>query len=146
MATFLSAGNRASYDAFVAKAGINEYDKDPPCHKNPEDPVQAMDATNQREIWNTPKEVDFGDDADPTKEDTRFDKERRVEREYLDLHVAADHLPFSRLQAMAKQGILPKRFLKCRSPICAGCLFGAQTRKQCNMSASQNDADPRIVS
>ena len=45
VATFLSTGNQASYNTFMVKAEINEYDNDPACRKDPDDPVLAIKAT-----------------------------------------------------------------------------------------------------
>ena len=93
VATFFLAGNYASYDAFMAKAEVGDHNNDPPCLKNPAHKDYAMDAEVQVEIWTTPEGVDFGDDSTLVPEDKKFDRGRQVEREYLNLHVAANHLP-----------------------------------------------------
>lgn len=43
-------------------------------------------------------------------------------------HYRLGHLPFSRVQAMAKAGDLPKRLASCRIPECAACRFGKATK------------------
>jgi hypothetical protein len=35
----------------------------------------------------------------------------------------------SRIQSMATEGVLPKRLSPCKTPVCAGCLYGKLTRQ-----------------
>lgn len=44
-------------------------------------------------------------------------------------HYRLGHIPFSRLQTMAKAGILPRRLSDCRLPKCASCIYGKMTRR-----------------
>lgn len=44
-------------------------------------------------------------------------------------HYRLAHLPFTRLQNMAKSGELPSRLKECRVPKCSACLYGKMTRR-----------------
>ena len=45
-------------------------------------------------------------------------------------HVRLGHAPFPRILALAKNGDLPKKLADVAPPICAGCMFGAMTRRR----------------
>jgi GAG-pre-integrase domain len=47
----------------------------------------------------------------------------------LEWHMRFGHMPFPRLQLLAKEGILPKRLATCQIPICASCMYGKLSRK-----------------
>jgi hypothetical protein len=51
------------------------------------------------------------------------------QKELLTIHHKLGHLSFSRIKKLAQVGVLPKRFLNCREPRCAECLYGKQTRR-----------------
>jgi len=42
-------------------------------------------------------------------------------------HHRMAHLPFSRMQAMARAGLLPHVFATCHEPICTACLYSKAT-------------------
>jgi GAG-pre-integrase domain len=42
----------------------------------------------------------------------------------LEWHMRFGHMPFPRLQLLAKEGFLPKRLAQCQIPICASCMYG----------------------
>ena len=44
-------------------------------------------------------------------------------------HCCLQHLSFDRLLLLAKLGEIPKYLLKVKPPTCAGCIFGAMTKK-----------------
>ena len=60
------------------------------------------------------------DEFSPTIEDPT--------RELLLWHYRLGHLPFARLQAMARAGDLPRRLTTCRVPECAACRLGKATK------------------
>ena len=64
-----------------------------------------------------------------TKTQARHGRQRHIEREFLDLNINAGHLPFSRLRKMVKMNLILSRFATCPIPICASCLYGAQTKR-----------------
>ena len=49
--------------------------------------------------------------------------------EFLRLHYKYGHLSFKRLRRIAKLGIIPKKFEKCDTPICATCIYAKSTNK-----------------
>ena len=49
-------------------------------------------------------------------------------KELLVMHYRLGHLPFARIQKMAKDGRLPSRLASCRVPECAACRFGRATK------------------
>ena len=49
-------------------------------------------------------------------------------KELLLLHYRLGHHPFSRLQEMAKDGWLPSRLARCKTPNCASCFYGKATK------------------
>ena len=44
-------------------------------------------------------------------------------------HYRLGHLPYERMKILMKLGHLPKRLLKVKPPRCAGCMFGAMTKR-----------------
>ena len=44
-------------------------------------------------------------------------------------HHRFQHISFSKLQEMARQGILPQRLAHCKIPSCSGCLYGKDTKR-----------------
>ena len=45
-------------------------------------------------------------------------------------HYQFGHMPFNKLQALAKQGIIPKKHSKCMMPACASCLCAKSAKRQ----------------
>ncbi len=62
-------------------------------------------------------------------EEDSFDGKLKPTGEILLWHYRLGHIPFSRLQNMAKEGILPRRLSDCRLPKCAACIYGKMTRR-----------------
>jgi hypothetical protein len=80
----------------------------------------------------TPKvanQVSEGEELQSTEQD---------EAALLQHHYRYGHAPFSKLQEMARQGIIPRRLRKCRIPVCAACMFGKATRRQWRQKAPMN--------
>ena len=50
------------------------------------------------------------------------------EAELLMAHHQFQHISFSKLQEMARQGILPWRVAQCKIPTCSACLYGKATK------------------
>ena len=48
--------------------------------------------------------------------------------ELLRWHYRLGHLPFDRIQQLARMGQLPKRFLTCKKPFCTACQYGKLTK------------------
>jgi hypothetical protein len=49
--------------------------------------------------------------------------------ELLRYHYKFGHVSSARLQAMAKQGTLPAKLVKCPLPVCASCFYGKVTKR-----------------
>ena len=73
-----------------------------------------------------------------TQYSTRHDTQSTTEDEYLTLHESMGHIHHDRLQLMARQGIIPKKFLKCMLPFCASCAYGKQIRTNWRSRSSNN--------
>ena len=58
-----------------------------------------------------------------------FDGKLKPTTELMLWHYRLGHVPFSRLQTMAKTGLLPRRLSDCRVPKCAACIYGKMTRR-----------------
>ena len=70
------------------------------------------------------------------------DEEDRVKEtpvaELLRLHYNFGHTPFSKLQQMAKRGVLPSRLAKCYIPICSACQYAKATKRKWRPKTSKN--------
>ena len=53
----------------------------------------------------------------------------KSEAQLLQYHRNFGHIPFTKLQIMAEQGILPRNLAKCNIPVCSACMGGMITRK-----------------
>ena len=60
---------------------------------------------------------------------SRNDTMSTATRELLQLHHRLGHTPFSKLQEMARQGIIPSKYAKCEIPICLACQYAKQTKR-----------------
>ena len=49
--------------------------------------------------------------------------------ELLRYHQRFGHISFTKLQAMAKKGIIPKRLAKCKKPFCSACAYAKATKR-----------------
>ena len=49
--------------------------------------------------------------------------------ELLQCHYDFGHLPFTKLQRIAKDGILPSRLAKCKVPVCSACQYARATKR-----------------
>ena len=56
-------------------------------------------------------------------------QESTPEAELLMAHHRFQHISFSKLQEMARQGILPWRLAHCKIPSCSTCLYGKATKR-----------------
>ena len=58
--------------------------------------------------------------------------------ELLRWHYRLGHLSFKRIRLLAALGILPRRLLRVKTPKCAGCLYGAMTKRPWRTKAASN--------
>ena len=61
--------------------------------------------------------------------------------ELLRTHHRMGHLSMSKIQAMARQGLLPKRLGTCKIPVCTACLYGKATRRPWRVKGHQGTMD-----
>jgi hypothetical protein len=72
------------------------------------------------------------DDREPAPEVIIDEEDRQSHNDMaklLTIHHQYAHAPMTKLQLMAKSGILPRRLAKCRIPVCSACLYAKATRK-----------------
>jgi GAG-pre-integrase domain len=60
-------------------------------------------------------------------------------------HYRLGHIPFSRLQIMAKSGLLPRRLSDCRLPKCASCIYGKMTRRAKRTKNEKSKIETRVI-
>ncbi|KAL7575399.1 hypothetical protein ACA910_007307 [Epithemia clementina (nom. ined.)] len=101
-----------------------------PVQKSPSKPEPTPPATLQtEEELATPRKVEFTAEEPniipPESEPTTLSSKDQLLR----WHYRLGHLPFSRLQHMAKAGTLPSALAKCPKPFCAACQYGKLTRR-----------------
>ena len=56
------------------------------------------------------------------------------------IHLRLGHLPFKRLQAMARAGLIPKQYANVKPPMCACCQFGKATKRPWRNKGSHGQA------
>ena len=56
--------------------------------------------------------------------------QKKIEAELLEIHQKYGHVSFYKLIEMAKQGIINKKYQRCRIPVCSTCMFAKATRKR----------------
>ena len=62
--------------------------------------------------------------------------------EFLSLHCRAGHVSFAaKLQQMARQGSIQRKFSSCPIPVCAACMYGKATRKRWRDKPSKREAE-----
>ena len=65
--------------------------------------------------------------------------------ELLRWHYRLGHLPFARLRILALLGTIPRRLLTVKSPKCAGCMYGAMTKRPWRTKGNQNKSKIRTA-
>ena len=76
---------------------------------------------------NLPALIEHEDSSVIVDEEDR--QETTPEAELLMAHHRFQHISFSKLQEMARQGILPKKLAHCKIPSCSACLYGKATKR-----------------
>jgi len=67
------------------------------------------------------------------------------EAQLLQFHRDFGHIPFSKLQIMAKNGIIPPALAKCPIPACSACMVGMLSKKR-TRDKPKNDYEKRKIS
>ena len=150
VATFRSASGYKAFDAFCAEAEIDgDSDIHPLCmdtniisddeefagYEDVGRDERAQDETEYEDIGLSPSGLPStasGKDKQRSVlvEDELEMKILETEAELLQYHYRFGHAPFNKLRAMAQQGTIPKKFAKCRQPVCAACMYGKATKRQ----------------
>jgi hypothetical protein len=90
-----------------------------------------------------PTQVNF--EAHPEVQGMSIENDKPLDKdkdELYRIHVRAGHLSFSKIQAMARRGEVPKRLATCDSPMCAAWEFGKATRKPWQTKAKSRNVRP----
>ena len=88
---------------------------------------------------------------DDTRTETRPD-EIRATQDMLQIHLNYNHRSFRRITEMARQGVFQKKFINCKQPLCAACLYSKAIKQRrpnqaCNKDESRKATRPgEIVS
>ena len=107
-------------------------------HRDHENTPEQTPEDNPRELHLSPGQKDITTTNFPAiieEDDTSIiiDEEERQksmpEAELLMTHHPFQHISFSKLQEMARQGILPRRLAHCKIPSCSACLYGKATNR-----------------
>jgi hypothetical protein len=99
----------------------------------PDNPTHNLPDTTP--ITQTPMTIPHHDGE--IDDDKQFGRDLTPTQELLMWHYRLGHLPFKRLQQMARQGILPARLGTCRIPECAACRFARATKVPWRTKGSQ---------
>ena len=94
-----------------------------PNNKNPSE----FKLTGKRDAMGWGKEIEHRND--------------NLAMEFLNLHCRAGHVSFAKLQQMARQGSIPRKFSSCPIPVCAACMYGKATRKRWRDKPSKREAE-----
>jgi hypothetical protein len=74
-----------------------------------------------------------------------FDGKLKPTSERMLWHCRLGHVPFSRLQQMAKNGQLPKRLSECREPKCPAYIYGKMTRRAKRTKKKASKVEARTI-
>ena len=78
-------------------------------------------------------------------EDDAFEGRLKPTAEMLLWHYRMGHVPFPRIQTMAKEGLLPRRLSDCRVPKCSACIYGKMTRRAKRTKNEKSKIEARTV-
>ena len=122
-------------ELFCCSAFKNE-DGQPHLRETKSNTEQSMTSTqnkkekNEQPLREEPVELDFGDQQSTEETiDAQLDESKSTAKaELLHWHYKLGHVPFSTIQAMASNKMLPARLARCEVPKCPGCMFGRATK------------------
>ena len=116
----------------------NKLPKGTPSLQTPEDTDSELQKANPCELHLSPEPKGITtskfpavikDDDTSIVVDEEDRQESTPEAELLMVHHRFQHISFSKLQEMARQGILPQRLAQCKIPSCSACLYGKATKR-----------------
>ena len=96
-----------------------------------------------------PREIDFtvAPEDGATSQVVEQDEEDHLENvaaQLLRIHHNSNHLGFGKLRALAKCGVLPKKFATCAVPVCSACMFGKATRRPWRDKPKSGEDKPSV--
>jgi hypothetical protein len=100
--------------------------------------------------WSQPVTTNFTLDGPidahviPNEEDKGIDGETNTIK-LLKYHQRMGHISFTRLQTMAKMGLIPRELRNCPIPACSACIYGKQTRKPWRTKHKKNHQSTPII-
>ena len=101
-----------------------------PSKQTPEDNPRELHLNpEQKGITTAELPVVIEDDDTTIIVDEEDRQKSTLEAELLMAHHRFQHISFSKLQEMARQGIIPQRFAHCKIPSCSACLYGKATKR-----------------
>ena len=68
-------------------------------------------------------------------------KRSSLTSEFLNIHYRSGHMSFRKLQVMAKQGAIPRRFATSPIPVCTACMYGRATKRRWRDKPSKSPRD-----
>ena len=147
VATFATTPSFSRYDKFCERAEITRQDDDNPITSMTarsviEDDLESVtNGTSPAPTTCTPCVFDstINKPSNVTSWTPLNDTHTKDEAELLQYHHNLQHVPFSRLREMAKQGIIPRRLANCRTPVCAACMYGRATRKKWKKTSNDSN-------
>ena len=155
VATFRSAPGYTAYTNFCSEAAITVEDED-------SHPVIADESIKMDEEAPVPASQPLDPDRntanavrmqfDPLNGRTKIlspvnpaDVISNREAELLQYHRDFGHIPFSKLQLMAKQGVIPSRLASCPIPTCSACMAGIMSKRGWRDKPRKNYSNTTVV-
>ena len=146
MATLYSTPGYEKFHSFLAKAEYCDDDDNPIICKEATSIIEDEDDNTVHPPRNPLKQYKLNknalfDDINETYITSQLKMEHQVQSrssQLLHIHCKYGHIPFARLQTMAKQGILPKYLTTTPTPAFAACLFGKATKRRWRHSSPTN--------
>ena len=161
VATFRTAPSYAKFNAYCAEAGFNatdefadpiafdaalvsdddDSDTDLGFDSGPTEDPQSRTSARGGETWqdsHLPNTVVPRQQPAIIEQEEIESKAQLDEAKLLEYHYKFNHAPFSKLQIMAKRGVLPTRLARCRVPVCAACMYGKATKKPWRSKQANN--------
>jgi hypothetical protein len=158
VATFYLAPGYKKFKAFCTEIGpSSQNDIDPilACEtgivsdedESPETQVEFTD--KDKDVWKPatePQQFDLNVSSDEdTAEMVDNEEDRQTVTDaslLLKYHHKFGHMSFTKLQLMAKIGVLPKRLTKCNIPTCSACMFAKATKEHGGVSQARHTYHP----
>ena len=102
-------------------------------HTIPPEPTMEMDKLPRSKVTT---QVEYSEPHN--REDDKQTKQEATMEEMLRHHNRLAHVSFERIKEMARQGLLPRKFVDCPIPSCTACLYGKAIRKKWRSKSEKN--------